>query len=266
MTGKTVLVTGASRGIGRAIAIKFAQEDYNVVINCVRSENLLAETEAEIRAIQAARQSAGRGPADTLGRPSAENGTPRCLSFLGDMGDPAACERLYARIKEAFGHLDILVNNAGISYVGLLQDMSAGDWDRIIRTNLTSVFNLSRLAIPDMVSRKSGKIINISSVWGQRGASCEAAYSASKGAVNALTKALAKELAPSNIQVNAVACGAIDTEMNHFLSEEELKALAEEIPAGRLGTPDEAADLVFYLAQENSYLTGQVIGLDGGWN
>ncbi len=262
MSEKTVLVTGASRGIGKAIALKFAKNDYNVILNCIRSETLLAETEAEIKAIQVARQAAGIGPSDALYGPSDGN---RCLSFVGDMGDMAACEKLYAQIKETFGHLDVLVNNAGISYVGLLQDMSSEDWERIIRTNLTSVFNLSRLAIPDMVSRKSGKIINISSVWGQKGASCEVAYSASKGAVNAFTRALAKELAPSHIQVNAIACGAIDTEMNHFLNTDELHALADEIPAGRLGTPEEAADLVLYLARGNQYLTGQVIGLDGGW-
>ena len=143
--------------------------------------------------------------------------------------------------------------------------MTSEDWDRIIRTNLTSVFNCCKLAVPDMVSRQQGKIVNISSVWGSTGASCEAAYSASKGGVNAFTKALAKELAPSNIQVNAVACGAMDTEMNRFLSEDEMASLLDEIPSGRLGRPEEAADLVYYLALENSYLTGQVIGLDGGW-
>lgn len=259
MPAKTVLVTGASRGIGKAIALRFAREDYNVVINCVRSQTLLAETEAEIRAIQSARQGAKQGVGSRQDSPAG------CLSFLCDVGNMSACEKLMAQIRERFGRLDILVNNAGISHIGLLQDMSPGEWDRIIRTNLTSLFNLCRLAVPDMVAGKSGKIINISSVWGQRGASCEVAYSASKGAVNAFTKALAKELAPSNIQVNAVACGAIDTEMNHFLDAGELQALTDEIPAGRLGTPEEAADLVFYLAQENAYLTGQIIGLDGGW-
>ena len=143
--------------------------------------------------------------------------------------------------------------------------MKSEDWDRIIRTNLTSVFNLSKLAIPDMVARKCGKIINISSVWGSTGAACEVAYSATKGGINAFTKALAKELAPSNIQVNAVACGAIDTEMNQFLEEEELIALVEEIPLGRLGKAEEVADLVYHLGYKNAYLTGQVIGLDGGW-
>ena len=242
MARKTVLVTGASRGIGKAIAVKFAKKNYNVVINCVRSQERLMQTKKEIESYQVP-----------------------CLAFMGDMGDMSQCEALFKQIKKQFSALDVLVNNAGISYIGLLQDMKTEDWDRIIRTNLTSVFNLSKLAIPDMVARKYGKIINISSVWGNVGAACEVAYSATKGGINAFTKALAKELAPSNIQVNAVACGAIDTEMNQFLEEEELIALVEEIPTGRLGKAEEVADLVYHLGYKNSYLTGQVIGLDGGW-
>ena len=134
-----------------------------------------------------------------------------------------------------------------------------------MNTNLTSVFNCCKLAIPDMVAKQAGKIINISSVWGVAGASCEVAYSATKGAVNAFTKALAKELAPSNIQVNAIACGAIDTEMNQWLEEDDLISLIDEIPSGRLGKAEEVADLVYHLGYKNAYLTGQVIGLDGGW-
>lgn len=242
MARKTVLVTGASRGIGKAIAVKFAKKNYNVAINCVRSQERLMQTKKEIESYQVP-----------------------CLALMGDMGDLTQCEKLFEQIKKQFGGLDVLVNNAGISYIGLLQDMKSEDWDRIVRTNLTSVFNLSKLAIPDMVARKYGKIINISSVWGNAGAACEVAYSATKGGINAFTKALAKELAPSNIQVNAVACGAIDTEMNQFLEEDELIGLIEEIPAGRLGNAEEVADLVYHLGYKNSYLTGQVIGLDGGW-
>ena len=188
-----------------------------------------------------------------------------CLAYVGDMGDMAACEELFELIRKQFGSLDVLVNNAGVSYIGLLQDMSVQDWDRVIHTNLSSVFNCCKLAIPGMVSRKQGKIINISSVWGNVGASSEVAYSATKGAVNAFTKALAKELAPSGIQVNAVACGAIDTEMNQWMDESEFITLVEEIPAGRLGKAEEVADLVYHLGYKNAYLTGQVIGLDGGW-
>ena len=149
--------------------------------------------------------------------------------------------------------------------VGLFQDMERSEWDRLIHTNLGSVYNCCHFAIPEMIRQQKGKIINISSVWGVAGASCEVAYSASKGAVNALTRALAKELAPSNIQVNAVACGAIDTDMNAFLTEEDRALLIEEIPAGRLGIPAEVGTLVKNLCEGNDYLTGQVIQLDGGW-
>ncbi len=242
MPRKTVLVTGASRGIGKAIAIKFAKKGYNVVITCVRRQEELLKTQLEIEDLKV-----------------------DSLAWMGDAGDYESCEELFTRIKKQFGGLDVLVNNAGISYIGLLQDMKPEEWDRIVRTNLTSVFNCCRLAIPGMLSKKQGKIINISSVWGNRGASCEVAYSATKGGVNAFTKALAKELAPSNIQVNAIACGAIDTEMNHFLHREELISLLEEIPAGRMGKAEEVADLAYHLAYKEDYLTGQIIGLDGGW-
>ena len=242
MARKTVLVTGASRGIGKAIAVKFAKKGYNVVISCVRREEQLLQTKKEIESFQVS-----------------------CLSYLGDMGVAENCAELFKKIRKQFGGLDVLVNNAGISYIGLLQDMNPEDWELILRTNLTSVFNCCKLAIPMMLEKKQGKIINISSVWGVCGASCEAAYSATKGGVNALTKALAKELAPSNIQVNAIACGAIDTEMNHFLDDEELIGLIEEIPAGRLGRAEEVADLAYHLGYKENYLTGQVIGLDGGW-
>lgn len=242
MSKKTVLVTGASRGIGKAIAVKYAKKGCNVAVNCIHSEERLAQTRREIESYQT-----------------------ECLAFLGDMGNPADCQALFKKIRKQFGGVDVLVNNAGISYIGLLQDMTSDDWDRIVRTNLTSVFNCCRLAIPYMVEKKCGKIINISSVWGVAGASCEVAYSATKGGINAFTKALAKELAPSGIQVNAIACGAIDTEMNHFLNQEELIDLIDEIPAGRLGKAEEVADLAYHLGYKDSYLTGQVIGLDGGW-
>lgn len=242
MSRKTVLVTGASRGIGKAIALKYAGKGYNTVITCIHRKEQLLQTQKEI-------EDMGMG----------------CLAWLGDAGDYGSCEELFSRIRKQFGSLDVLVNNAGVSYIGLFQDMKPEDWDRIVRTNLTSVFNCCRLAIPMMLTKKRGKIINISSVWGVCGASCEAAYSATKGGVNALTKALAKELAPSNIQVNAIACGAIDTEMNHFLHREDLIALLDEIPAGRLGQAAEVADLAYHLGYKESYLTGQIIGLDGGW-
>ena len=194
MPRKTVLVTGASRGIGKAIAVKFAKKGYNVAISCVHSQDRLLQTKKEIESFQVS-----------------------CLAYTGDMGDMICCQELFEKIKKQFGGVDVLVNNAGISYIGLLQDMQPEDWEKMLHVNLTSVFNCCKLAIPYMVHQKQGKIINISSVWGVVGASCETAYSATKGGINALTKALAKELAPSNIQVNAVACGAIDTEMNQWI-------------------------------------------------
>lgn len=238
----TVLITGSSRGIGRAAALRFAEAGYHVVINCVSSAARLEETKREIEL---------RGA--------------RCLAVPADVGNPEECRRLFDAASNAFGAVDVLVNNAGISKIGLLQDMPVEEWDRLLRTNLTSVFLCCKYAIPGMIQNQRGKIINVSSVWGICGASCEAAYSATKGGVNGLTKALAKELAPSNIQVNALACGAIDTEMNQFLNPEERSVLLNEIPAGRMGQPEEAAEMIYALASGHSYLTGQVIQLDGGW-
>ena len=149
--------------------------------------------------------------------------------------------------------------------MGLFQDMSDEQWTRMIQTNLSSVFYTCRQVIPDMVHRQQGCILNISSVWGNTGASTEVAYSAAKGGVNAMTRALAKELAPSHIRVNAIACGFIDTEMNGFLSADDREALFEEIPAGRAGTVQEVADLVRRILDAPEYLTGQIITLDGGW-
>lgn len=242
MTRKTVLVTGSSRGIGKAIAVKYAKKGYNVVINCRKDKELLEKVKKEIEGYQTS-----------------------CLTFTGDVGDYQVCEEMFKSIKKQFGSLDILVNNAGISYIGLLTDMGIEDWNKIVQNNLTSVFNCCRLAVPDMVAMKKGNIINISSVWGSTGASCEVAYSTTKGGINAFTRALAKELAPSNIQVNAIACGAIDTEMNRFLTDEELMTLIDEIPAGRLGRAEEVADFVYAVTHKNEYLTGQIIRLDGGW-
>ena len=181
--------------------------------------------------------------------------------FCGDIGDFETVRSLFSRIRR----LDVLVNNAGISHVGLLSDMTPEEWRRIMATNLDGCFYTCKLAVPLMVHEKRGKILNISSIWGNAGASMETAYSASKGAVNSLTKALAKELAPSNIQVNAIACGVIDTDMNRCFSEEEMQALIDEIPADRLGTPEEVALLALQLTQSPAYLTGQVITLDGGF-
>lgn len=239
----TVLITGASRGIGQAIAIAFAQAGYQLVITCSKSETELL----------------------SLKKLLIEQYNTTILTSIGDIGNYTYVYQLFQTIEEHFGGLDILINNAGISYVGLLTDMSIEDWDRIVNTNLTSVFSTCKYAVPYMVKKQAGKIINISSVWGNVGASCEVAYSACKGGMNSFTKALAKELAPSNIQVNAIACGCIDTQMNACFSAEDRAALAEEIPAGRFGTPQEVANLALALASGHNYLTGQIITLDGGW-
>ena len=187
-----------------------------------------------------------------------------CEAVPGDAGHSADVAQMFSSMHEICDGPDVLVNNAGISYIGLLTDMTDQDWEEILHSNLSSAFYCSRAALPYMISQKRGKIINISSMWGRVGASCEAAYSASKAGLNGLTMALAKELAPSNIQVNAIACGVIDTAMNAGFSGEERSALMEEVPAGRFGTPEETADLVYDLAENHPYLTGQIIGLDGG--
>ncbi len=236
---RTALITGASRGIGRAIAIRFAKDGYDLILTCIRS----------IRELQA------------LAKNLEEDHHIRCRALQADMG----CFQEVCGVFRGLDRLNVLVNNAGISYVGLLSDMSPEEWQNVMRTNLDSCFYTSRLAIPLMLKEHKGHIINISSVWGNVGASMEVAYSASKGGVNSFTKALAKELAPSNIQVNAVACGLIDTEMNRRLTREELAALREEIPADRMGAPEEVADLVLQVAKAPSYLTGQIITIDGGW-
>ncbi len=239
----TALITGASRGIGRAIAKRFAREGYDLVLNCIQSVPALEEL------------------AEGLGKQY----HVRCLVCQGNVGRFEDVCRLFEAIERLSGGLDVVVNNAGISYVGLLSEMSPEDWHRTMAVNLDSCFYTSKLAIPLMLQNHRGRIINISSVWGNVGASMETAYSASKGGINAFTRALAKELAPSNIQVNAIACGCIDTDMNGHLSEEELETLREEIPADRLGTPEEVAELALQLAQAPDYLTGQVVTLDGGW-
>ena len=240
---KTVLITGASRGIGRAIACAYSREGCRLVINCSRSEKELLALADELR----------------------ETCHVDVLTSIGDVSDYAYMEQLFSQSEARFGGVDILVNNAGISHIGLLEDMTIDEWNRIIGVNLTSVFSASKLALPHMIHQKSGKILNISSIWGNVGASCEVAYSACKGGINSFTRALAKELAPSNIQVNSIACGVIDTEMNACFSKEERAQLAEEIPAGRFGAPEEVASLAVQITTGNDYLTGQIITLDGGY-
>lgn len=242
MNNKNVIVTGSSRGIGRAIALELARNGYNILINSSKSQDELTQVKNEILAYGV-----------------------KCEEFTGDIGDHNTALKLLSYAHATLGTIDILINNAGISKIGLLQDMNIEEWDTIMRTNVTSAFNLSKLVIPDMLTKKSGHIINISSVWGLCGASCEVAYSTTKGAINAFTKALGKELAPSGIRVNAIACGAVDTSMNSCFSGEDLDDLCNEIPAGRMATPDEVAGMVRHIIDAPSYLTGAVIKMDGGW-
>ncbi len=226
---KNILITGASRGIGHKIAEELALKGHNLYLVCRSNTDMMSDIKGQY--------------------------------FTGNVGDYDFVSSVFNNIPR----IDVLINNAGISKTGLLQDMPRRDWDEIISVNLTSLYNTCHFAVPMMVKQQSGKIINISSQWGNVGASTEVAYSASKGGVNAFTKALAKELAPSNIQVNAIACGVIDTDMNSFLTDREKDDLRDEIPAGRFGSPKDVSDLVMKLIDSPSYLTGQIIGLDGGW-
>lgn len=239
---KTILITGASSGIGAATAIAFAKPNNRLILVSRKNREGLKKIEDEGRK---------RGA--------------EVLSILADVSDYEDCKSVVQQGVERFGTIDLLVNDAGISHIGLFQDMTPDEWQRVMNVNIGSVMNLCHLVIPSMVHRHHGRIINISSVWGNVGASCEAVYSASKGAINSFTKALAKELAPSNIQVNAIAFGAIETPMNAWLSKEEAEALADEIPAGREGTKEEAAQMICMVADAPDYLTGQILTMDGGW-
>lgn len=239
---KVVFITGSSRGIGKEIAKLFAKNNFKVVINCINRKDKLEETYKELKSIN-----------------------PNILALQGDISNYEEAVKIFKKIEETFGFVDILINNAGISHIGLFNQLSPDIWQNLIKTNIEGVFNCSHIACQNMIAKKCGIIINISSIWGNVGASCEVVYSATKGAVNSFTKALAKELAPSGIRVNAISCGAIDTEMNSFLSKEEKEAFIDEIPYMRFGKSEEVANLAFYLASENSsYLTGQIITLDGG--
>ena len=237
---QTILITGASRGIGREIAVSFAKEKDNLYLVCQKNIDEL----------------------NTLAINLEESNGISCKTFQGDVGSFDFVEKMFQSIPS----IDIVVNNAGIAWLGLLSDMKPEEWQNLMNTNLFSLYNTSKFCIPLMLQKGYGRIINISSVWGNVGASCEVAYSASKGGVNAYTKALAKELAPSGISVNAVSCGVIDTDMNRsHLSDDEMEVLKEEIPKGRLGTPMEVAELVVLVSKAPLYMTGQIITIDGGW-
>ena len=237
----TILITGASHGVGKAFAIACAQSG--------RFSKIILNGGTDTAALE-----------DTARRVSAA-GDLVCLADVGDVSDLAYVQGL----RERFGPVDTLVNNAGISRIGLLTDMSPDVWDRVLRVNVTSLYNTCHTYVPDMVSNGGGQILNVSSVWGLCGASCEVAYSASKGAVNAFTKALAKELAPSHIRVNAIALGIIDTRMNAHLSDNETAEIRDQIPAGYIASPEEAAQAMLRLLEMPEYFNGEIVRFDGCW-
>ena len=240
---KTVWITGASGGIGNAAARLFAQEGYQVAAGCCR----------------------GADRAGSLCRQLRQEGYA-AEAFAADLTDPAAVAQTLRAIEQTFGGVDVLVNNAGVAQQKLLSDMTDDEWRHMFAVNTDSVFYCCRAVIPQMVRRKAGSIVNVSSVWGVRGASCEAAYSASKAAVIGLTKALAKELGPSGIRVNCVAPGVIDTPMNKCFDSATMASLADETPLCRIGTPEEAAEAIVFLASDRArFLTGQTLCADGGF-
>ena len=239
---RVALVTGGAKGIGAAIVKKLCKDGYSVAINYNKSEQ---------RALSLCSFCASEGFT--------------VLPVRCDVSSSSEVEKMFTEIEEKLGSVEVLINNAGISLWGLFDTVTDEQWAEIIGTNLTGTFNCTRRAVPAMLKNKYGRIINISSVWGQEGASCEAAYSASKAGVIGLTKALAKEYAPSGITVNCICPGVIDTDMMSRFSDEEKADICEDIPAGRMGSPEEVAEAVSFFASENSsYVTGQILGVNGG--
>ena len=245
-TKKTALITGASHGIGRSIAVELTDRGYDLYMIGGSDTEALAEVKSICLE---------------------KNPSAQIVDLIGNAGDETFVSEVFDRIAKTSKTLDVLVNCAGISHVGLLQDMTFGQWKNLMNVNLDSVFLTCKYAIPFMINnnRNEARILNISSVWGTHGASCECAYSASKGGVNAFTKALAKELAPSHIAVNALSPGFVDTRMNGHLSDEERSELADEIPAGRFATAADVAKQAAIILESDVYMTGQIITFDGGW-
>lgn len=239
----TVLITGASRGIGSEAALRFAKAGYKVGIHYNKSEG---------EALRLAQQISASGGI--------------CHAVRADVSSGDDVKKMVEGVRRALGHIDILINNAGIAYQALLTDTPPQVWEELFKVNVTGMYHCTRHVLPFMLERHEGRIINVSSVWGMTGASCEVAYSATKAAVIGFTKALAKEVAPSLICVNCIAPGVIDTDMNGDLGTCAIEKLKEEIPLGRLGTVKDVAGLMLFLASdEASYITGQIISPNGGF-
>lgn len=240
---ETVIVTGASKGIGKACALEFGRNGANVIVNYSNSKEKAEEVCDEI---------------SKLGG--------RALPFCADVADRKAVDEMIAFAHSNFGSISTIVNNAGIAEQIMFCDITEEKWDRMFAVDVKGVYNCIQAALPDMIHNKSGRIINISSMWGITGASCEVHYSAAKAAVIGMTKALAKELGPSGITVNAIAPGVISTEMNGNISEEIMSELKEETPIGRIGTPEDIAETALFLASPKaSFITGEVISVNGGF-
>lgn len=237
IVNKVVVVTGGSRGIGAEIVKFLAKLGYKVVLNYNKSESYAQDVKKELNNVEI---------------------------FKADVSKKEEANALIDFAIKKYGKIDVLINNAGIAQTKLFTEITDEDWNNIIDTNLNSAFYCSREAVKNMIHNKSGLIINISSIWGITGASCEVAYSTSKAAINGFTKALAKELGPSNIRVNAIAPGIINTEMNKYLTQEELTNIKEEIPLEKIGETIDIAKCVKWLIEDN-YTTGQIISINGGW-
>ena len=249
---RSAIITGASSGIGRSIALKMAEsrEFDCIAVNSGHDEQALVRVAAEMKEIY---------------NKAGSDSELQVITVFGDISEIITARAMVRKTVSVAERVDVLINSAAISHVGLLMDMTPEEWQKTVAVNLNSVYNTCHEVLPYMVREQSGRIVDISSVWGLVGASCEVAYSAAKGGVNAFTKALAKEMAPSHISVNALAFGMVDTRMNGHLSEEEKAEIYEAIPAGRAASPDEAAEAVLKLLAMPEYLTGEVIKCDGGW-
>lgn len=240
---RTVLITGASRGIGKAIALRFATKGYNIVLNYNSSKKEAKILEEQISQLGV-----------------------KCLSIKADVANVKEVEKMVSTAINTFGKIDVLVNNAGISLYKLFQESLLNDVEKVFGVNTFGVINTTRAVVPNMVSEKCGKIVNISSIWGKVGASMESIYSASKGAVISLSLALAKELAPSGICVNCICPGVIETDMLNNLTVNDKNELKNQTPLNRLGTPEDIANMAYFLASDDAdFVTGQVITVDGGF-